>query len=140
MAEDTKGMMDALVQAVQGYKQKEQAGTGGWVAAGVALVLLLVGLAVYAWQAWKVGKEHAKLLHEKAVQEEAGHQALIDASLALSKNEQAAAIAVAEAAYTRTVVLDGLRVELEEEHREVRERIDAIVSWDDVDRFLDRDR
>jgi hypothetical protein len=141
MAEEVtkSGLLDALTGAVQGYKQQESGGTGGTVAAIVAFVMVIIAVAMYAWQAWKSGKEKAKLLHEQAWQQELQHQAIVDSAMAHHEEERRAALARAEKARREGEALERARLRVEGEHREVRERIDAIVSWDDVDSFLDGD-
>ena len=139
-AAEKSSIVDSLMGAVQGYKAKEQSGSGaGWIGAAIAGILGLIGIAIFAFQAWKSGKELAKLKHEKAVREEEEHQAKVDIEIATNEDERQKAIQEADGAGKRIEALELERQRLEGEHREHRERIDAIASWDDVDLFLDGD-
>jgi len=133
-------VMDDVLAAIQRDKEKTQTGDGGWIGALVAGIIVIIVTAVFAFIAWKKGKEVSRILHEQAVQEEDAHQARID--IILSEGEEAAqkALQEAEAARVSIEALEEKRQRLEEEHREIRKKIDAITSWDDVDSFLGGNR
>ncbi len=136
MAEETRGTLDKVLEAIQGYKQKKQAGSGGWIAAVITGVLALIAIAVFAWQAWKAGKERAKLLHEKAVREEEEHQARVDADLAEDQATKDSALQVADELQKEVDRLQEEADHLEAERVRARETIERISSWEDVDEIV----
>ncbi len=137
-AEDTKTALDKLLGVVQGFKSDEQTGSskGGWISAAVVGIMALIAVAIFAWQQWQAGKERAKLLHEKAVREEAEHQALVDADLAASEEDHQAALARAEELRKEIEQLETETERLEAERQRARTAIDKISSWEDVDAIV----
>jgi len=138
MADEVSGVLDQLLGVVQAHKQDEntQAGNGGWIAGLVVAVLALIAVAIFAWQAWQAGKETAKLLHEKAVQKEAEHQALVNVLLANEQETKDNALAAVEVARDEIKRLEEEAVRLEETRQRARDAIDKISSWEDVDAIV----
>lgn len=136
--ETDTGALDKLLDVVQNYKSNEQSGsnTGGWIAGLVVLVIALIGVAIFAYQQWKAGKERAKLLHERAVALEQQHQAELDHELAEKEAEKQAHLDAALEAYKRASEIDKRRAELVKVRDEARAKIDRITSWEDVDAIV----
>jgi hypothetical protein len=129
-------VLDKVLGSIQDNKEKESVGAGGWLGALIAAILVIIVTGIFGFIAWKRGKEMSKLLHEKAIREEEEHQAKVNADLAETDEVRDEAIKVVNEARRDIAVLEVERREIEEAHREVRARIDAITSWDDVDSFI----
>jgi len=129
-------VLDSAISAVQGNKAAEQAGSGGWIGALVAAIIVIITVAVLGFMAWKKGRELSALLHEKATAEEDAHQAKVDVAIAADEDKRRAALAAAAQAAAELEKLEREFQLLEEDHLEIRTRIDALLSWDDVDSYL----
>lgn len=131
--EEEKGTLDKLVGVVQNYKQQDSKGSGGWIAAAIAGIVALISIALLAFNAWKKGKETARLLHEKAVEEEKERQAEADLAIAASHQERVEATERADEALAEVRRLEEAAQQAAEERRKAHELIDRITSWQDVD-------
>ena len=87
-------MADIAEKLLDTFKTLKGAGEGdnkkkkrGGIAAGVAVVVALMVVAILSFRAWRQGKKLAKLLHEKAVAEEKQIQAIRDAKLAEKQSD-----------------------------------------------------
>jgi len=134
---DLKKLLDTVTQ----HKQDTKDGNSGGIVGGlIAVVVFIFVVAIFAFQAWKSGKERAKLLHEKAVREEEAHRVQVDAQLAEN----------AETAVELMKKVDELQAqadELEEKAQAERLRHEAAVasiqsatSWDQIDQLLGKNQ
>jgi predicted Holliday junction resolvase-like endonuclease len=128
--------LDKIVNIVQGYKAKENAGSSSWISTIVVGVLALIAIAIYAYQALKAGKETAKLLHEKAVLEEDAHQAEVDERLAESEEEKVQALESVESLKEKIQELEDAALEFEAKRVVAHKLIEKISSWEDVDEII----
>lgn len=124
-----------LLNYIQNYKAEGRTGTAGIIAGVVALLAALIAIAVLAFKQWKAGKERAKLLHEKAVKEEEAHQAELDSKLAESEEHKQAAEEANKALKEELGSIKEELVGVETKYVTVRDAIDRISSWEDVDEF-----
>lgn len=134
--EEEKGTLDKLVGVVQNYKQQDSKGSGGWIAAAIAGIVALISIALLAFNAWKKGKETARLLHEKAVEEEKERQATEDAIIAETREKQDEAAARAMEHLAEVTRLAEEAGQVEAERRRAHELIDQITSWEDIDELV----
>lgn len=105
----------------------------GWVMGLILTVLVFVALAFAAWQAWKKGREIAKLKHKIDVDVEARMRAAVQAKLKSSKEEQAR---VKREALALRIAIEKDREKikkLEEERKAIHAKIEAVTSWEDLD-------
>jgi len=128
--------LDKILDTVQDFKKKDQAGKGGTIAAIVAGILALVAVAIFAWKAWQAGKERAKLLHEKAVLEEKEHQADVDAELAECIDRRGELLDEALTLREEIHALEDAATRLEQERRAARNMINKISTWEDIDEIV----
>lgn len=133
---DLTGTLGSIANSLTNYKNDETTGKAGWIAAGIAIVLALIAVAVLAYQAWVNGKERAKALHEAAVRAEEAHQAEVDAKLAEDQVKIDAALAEAQKARDEVLNLQKRAEDLEAERVRINSQIDKITSWEDVDAIV----
>jgi uncharacterized protein HemX len=136
--EEVKKKLDGLLGVVQGKKEESQSsGTPwGWVAAAIAAILAFVGLAFAAYDAWKKGREIAKLKHEIDVQEEMKIQAEIRVKLAAEEKLQKAQILIVEQLAKQIAQTKAQILLVEQERQEVHAKIDKVTSWVDIDKLM----
>lgn len=140
MADDLteiKQKLDGLLGAVQAKKEESQkSGTQwGWVTAAIAAVLAFVGLAFAAYDAWKKGREIAKLQHEKDVEAEAKQRAEIEAKLAVEESRQKTQLLLVENHAKQIAKLESEIAEKEKERQAIHAKIDKATSWSDLDKI-----
>lgn len=144
MADDTqeiKDKLDGILKWVQDQKDKAKETSNssspwGWVLGLLASALVFLALAFVAWEAWKKGKEIAKLKHQVDVDEEQKRQAEINAKLtSLEDNRKKLE---QEAATLADRVKDAKEdiATLEAERQLAHKKIDLVTSWEDVDALL----
>ena len=115
-------------------KVEEKKGVSKWCAGLVLGVLTLLVLGWFYFQAWKKGKELAKLKHEKDKLEQ--HKAVDAALQKVSKNEALVEIFEQNIRELEKEI-DKINVSLhtvEEEYNNAKNAINSISSWDDVDK------
>lgn len=142
-AADLKDTLDGVLGWVQKEKaQAKDTGKGGspwgWVVGLILAAIIFFALAFVAWQAWKKGKEIAKLKHKIDVDEETKRQAEVDAKLTSLEEKRKR---LEEDARTLTVEIEEAKTKvakLETERREAHATIDAVTTWEDVDAILDK--
>ena len=135
---EIKTKLDGLLGVVQAKKEESQSsGTPwGWIAAAIAAVLAFVGLAFAAYDAWKKGREIAKLQHEADIQVEVKMKAEIDAKLATEDAIQKAQQMVAEQMAKQIEKTKAQILLIEEERKAARDKIDKVTSWVDIDNLM----
>lgn len=135
---EIKQKLDGLLGVVQAKKEESQnSGTPwGWVAAAIATILAFVGMAFAAYDAWKKGREIAKLKHEIDVQTEMKLQAEVAAKLSKEEQTQKAQKFVADRLGKQIVQMKDKIIAVEQQRKEAHAKIDKITSWADVDALL----
>lgn len=135
--DEVKKKLDGLLGIVQTKKEESQkSGTPwGWITAAIATILAFVGLAFAAYDAWKKGREIAKLKHEIDVQEEMKQQADIAKKLTAEVDKQNAQQFLSDrlgkqidSAKTQIVILEQAR-------KAAHDKIDQVTSWADIDKL-----
>lgn len=136
--QEIKTKLDGLLGVVQAKKEESQSsGTPwGWITAAIATILAFIGLAFAAYDAWKKGREIAKLQHEADVQAEAKVRAEIDAKLATEASTQKAQQMVAEQMAKQIESTKAQILLVEEERKAAHAKIDKVTSWVDVDKLI----
>jgi len=136
--EEVKKKLDGLLGVVQTKKEESQkSGTPwGWVAAAIASILAFVGLAFAAYDAWKKGREIAKLKHEIDVQEEMKIQAEIRVKLATEEKLQKAQTLIVEQLAKQIAQTKAQILLVEQERQAVHAKIDKVTSWADIDKLM----
>jgi cell division protein FtsL len=135
--EDLKAKADGLLGWVQQKKAESQKdGTPwGWVMAAVAAVIVFCTLAFAAYDAWKRGREIAKLKHQIDVQEEAKKKAEVDIKLSKETTFQLVQqrfITTMEAYIRRDKTIIA---EIEKERQNLHTKIDQITDWSDINKL-----
>jgi hypothetical protein len=128
--------LQKILDAVEENKKSEYNGNSGWISALVAGVLVAIVTAVYGFFAWQRGKELAKLKHEAAVAEEREYQALVDATIAATDEQREAAMQKVAEAEEALRVLRQQELAHRAETYDAINKLNLIVSWDDVDSYL----
>lgn len=120
-------------------KLRSKSGGWGWVTKLLAAAIGFLTVGFLAYKNWKQGKKLAKLLHERdvAVQEKAAAELskLLESSQKMIDEKR-------RKIEKMTVEMAALEFQLEQvenEKLETAKTIDAIKSWDGVDRFLSND-
>lgn len=132
---DLQKLVDVLTKQKQTSSQSGSS-TGGWIAGLVTLVLFLIVVAIFAFQAWKSGKETARLLHEAAVRDEAARTARVDAQLAENASTAVELLEKVDSLEEESELLREQASVEAERHTKALEQINSIASWDDVDSLL----
>jgi hypothetical protein len=134
---EIKQKLDGLLGVVQTKKEESQSsGTQwGWVTAAIAALLAFVGLAFAAYDAWKKGREIAKLKHEIDVQEEMKIQAEIRSKLTTEEQIQKSQKLVAEQMAKQIEQTKAQIFLVEQERQEIHSKIDKVTSWADIDKL-----
>jgi len=135
---EVKQKLNSLLEAVQSKKEESQkSGTSwGWVTAAIAAILAFVGLAFAAYDAWKKGREIAKLKHEMDKQEELKIQAEINAKITAESDVQKSQRMVAEQLAKQIEKTKKEIIALEKERLSVHNKIDKVTSWADIDKLM----
>jgi len=136
--EEVKKKLDGLLGAVQTKKEESQSSGSpwGWVTAAIAAVLAFVGLAFAAYDAWKKGREIAKLKHEIDVQEEMKIQAEIRAKLTTEEQLQKSQKMVADQLSKQIEQTKAQILLVEQERQAIHAKIDKVTSWADIDSLM----
>lgn len=121
---------------IQGNEEDKESPDRSWIGGLVAGVLVLILTAVFGFLAWKRGRKMAELLHKEALAEEALRRADADAKLATHAEERADIMIDVAHAQEALDALKLERIEHEQKYQESRDRLDGIVSWDDVDSYI----
>lgn len=130
--------LDGILGAIQAKKEESQKnGTSwSWVTATIAAILAFIGLAFASYDAWKKGREIAKLKHEKDVAEEAKQRAEIEVKLT-TETERQKVQQLLIANITKTIV--NLKIDIEKaekERQDIHNKIDKVTNWDDLDQLM----
>ena len=146
-AESVKAALDSILGWVEQKKaaaqqplaQTSTAKPWSWVLGIIAAILVFLALAFAAWQAWKKGREIAKLKHELDKKKEEERQAKVNVEL--SKLESERKKYEAEAAELQGKINDTKEdiAELEAERKAIHAKIDKVTKWEDVDRLMEGD-
>lgn len=125
--------------AQQPVSQTSTAKPWGWVLGLIAAVLVFLALAFAAWQAWKKGREIAKLKHELDKKKEEERQARVNAELSKLSSEREKYEKEAAAIKDRIEDTKKDLVKLEAERVAAHDKIDKVTKWEDVDRLMEDD-
>jgi len=136
--EEVRKTLEGILAIVEKKKSEAKAAGDtskpwGWVVGLILAVLVFVALAFAAWQAWKKGREIAKLKHKIDTDEEKKKQAEINAEVAESEKKQKE---LEKEALTLKVKIDNNKNKikwLEKERKEAHLKIDTVTSWEDLD-------
>jgi len=139
--ESVKKTLDGILGWVEKKKavaqepvsQTSTAKPWGWVLGIIAAVLVFLALAFAAWQAWKKGREIAKLKHELDKRKEEERQARVNAELAKLSSEREKYEKEAEQIRERIQETKGDILKLEAERLSAHAKIDKVTKWEDVD-------
>lgn len=120
----------------QGGEQKSRSRPWRWVVGlGIGAVVLFF-IAFLTWRAFRQGRELAKLKHERDVGEQ--NKIRAEKEMLLEANERDISKYNAKVWELRGEIKridDGIEA-VEEENRRAKESIDALQTWDDVDKWL----
>lgn len=133
--------IDRVLKGILGWIDKRKAQTvkektsaGGWLVGLVVAVIVFVGLAVVAFWIWRKGREVAKLKHKIDVDKEKKIQAEVDAKLTVLENKRKR-LEEESVKLQLEIKKSELKLSnLESERKKAHAKIDAILTWDDLDR------
>lgn len=136
-SENVTGVVRSALEAVSKH-QGEKKSSKGWIFAVIAAILAAVAIAILYWRLRRRGKELAKLKHERDVTAELEIQAQVAAEVAENSAQVEAALErVDEANLDLAIIEQEIRdVEARQEH--TAGVIHALRTWEDVDRYLNR--
>lgn len=109
-----------------------------WVLGLVAAVLVFLALAFAAWQAWKKGREIAKLKHEIDKKKEEERKLKVNKELSGLESEIVYYDKICGEIQKNIDIAKLKIVKLEDERKAVHEKIDKITKWEDIDLILKR--
>lgn len=146
--QETKPSIPEMLSGLMGWieQRKESAQvplnqTGkpwSWITGIIMVLAVVVGVTIMAWRAWKRGKEIATLRHQIDVDQEARHQAKVNAKFEENADFREALI---ESSRRLTEKIeenkDGI-VKLESERRRIHSELNHVTSWEDVDALIER--
>jgi len=134
-----KGTLDSVNKWVkdQGKKQESRSTPMAWVTSLIVGAVALLAVGFMYWRSWKQGRELAKLKHEKDVAVQGEIRA--KAQSALDENNKAAAVHSLSVQKSKQLVekLEGDLKAIEARKVKTDAEINALKSWDDVDRYLE---
>jgi len=130
-------MLNKILSFVQTERDKKKEGKGGLVGGLLAGLFAIILISLFAFKAWRSGKEKAKLLHEKAVREEDLHQAEVDAQLSEADYHKRSAQVEVERISASLDELKKKQEAIEEQHERAQALVDSLKTWDDVDALRD---
>jgi cell division protein FtsL len=131
--DDIKGLLGWIQK--EKVKSKESGKPWSWVMALIAAAVVFISLAMAAYQAWKKGREIAKLKHKIDMDEEAKKQAAVSAAVAKEKDKVKHAEIKASILESKIDIAKEEIRRLEEERKALNKKIDTITSWEDLDNF-----
>lgn len=117
---------------------KENGGNAGLIGGLITVVLFIVVIGIFSFQAWRAGKERAKLLHEKAVREEEARRLQVDAQLAENAEDAIELLDKVEALQLEAYNLEQSAIAEANRHGVAIMNIQSATSWDQIDHLLDR--
>lgn len=121
-------------------KLKGEKGKGGkqrgLIIGGIAAAVAFLIIGLLSWRAFRQGKKLAKLMHEKAVQEELAEQAKANEKIAESEARRLEAVKKVEEIRKKIAGIDEAMKEAESIRDQSKETIDEIKTWDDLDAHL----
>lgn len=123
-----------IFKALKGDTSTEGRKKKGIIAAIAGSVALLI-IAIVSFRAWKTGKKLAKLLHEKAVNEEKFIQAKVDKKIAISEKAKQAADDKIEDLHFKLVKITEAIQKAEDIFDDSKDMINEIKTWDDLEKF-----
>lgn len=126
--------MNDIVAFIQKYQAENPTGWRKWIIGSVVTVLILVVVAVAAFQATQRGKELARLHSERDRAKEAAHRNQVNTKLAKNKEEAAIHEAEANRSLALAESLENEIKQLESQHETNQAVINSIRSWEDVDK------
>lgn len=126
--------MKWLTEFIQ--KNKQNTGWKKWLFGGFVVLGVLIAVAVYFVRAHFVGREIAKLKHERDLAKR--NQKLAEVRMKTAPNiaEAARASVAAQAAMDEAQVIQWRIETLKQEYAATRKLIDKISSWEDVDALV----
>jgi uncharacterized protein HemX len=141
---DVKKTLDGVLGWVQKQKVKAEekvtknpkSKPWGWVLGLIMAVLVFVTLAIAAWQAWKKGKEVAKLKHKIDVNKEKEEQAKANALIAENEEERQTLEKEAEKIRGRIEDSEKKIEKLKEERDRKIIEINEVTDWDGLDNLI----
>jgi septal ring factor EnvC (AmiA/AmiB activator) len=138
---ELKDKLEGVLKWVQEQKDKAKTTSNpsspwGWVLGLLASALVFFALAFVAWEAWKKGKEIAKLKHQVDVNEEQKRQAEINAKLTSLEDNRKKLEKEADDLGTKIKDAKEDISLLESEREAAHKKIDLVTSWEDVDTLL----
>lgn len=125
------------VRAADPTQKVSTAKPWGWVVGLVVAVLVFGALAFLAWKAWSKGREIAKLKHELDVNKEEARQKVVNAAIARDKERREKLESEARELEIKAVRLKGEIAAAETERVNTHKAIEAVTTWEDVDKIFD---
>lgn len=122
--------------AGQGQKQEERSSVWKWIVSAIVGVLALGAIAWLYFKLWRQSKELAQLRHDRDVAAEKVVRAEVESKIVDNLEAYRVARADAFTAHHQVETLKNAIDRVEVEHKQVREAVDALQNWDDVDRYL----
>lgn len=138
--QQAKDFIQKIVKWTEGHGSQQATRSTPWrwvvgLLVGAAAALF-VGFLYY--RAWKKGRELAKLKHEKDVLETKQKMAIINEKMSTNQHEMDLALIDFKHAKLATVKLEEKMRAVEADHKKSMEAVDALKTWDDVDRYTGR--
>lgn len=135
---EIKQKLDGILGIVQKKKEESRAaGTSwGWVTAALAAVLAFIGLAFAAYDAWKKGREIAKLKHEKDLAEETKQKVIAEEKITKEYTKQKSQQILISSLETKIAAINTKIGNAEQQRQNIHSKIDQVTSWADFDDLL----
>lgn len=136
--ESADARLDKLIESLREHKGQETNNSAGLIASLIAMLVAIVGVAILAFQAWRSGKEKAKLLHESDVAKELEKAEQLDAELSELDEQKQIHLEEVSRLHQQAEELDKKAKEVEHEHYTQIAAIVELLTWEDVDAYIER--
>lgn len=125
-------LLKRLAGIVQDSKKEVKDDKLDWLKGLLTSLVVILVVAAFAYSAWKAGKERAKLLHQRDVEKEKAHQALIDAELAESEQRYEELLDARRHIIGQIALIELKVEELTKDYNEARSKLNSITDWSDL--------
>lgn len=120
----------------QGAKQGERSRPWAWVTGLVVAAVAAIALGVAHWRQRKIGKELAKLKHEKDLEQRTKENLVAIEAVNITSTLSARLRKEIVAIEVKIAGIDAMLDDVEKEREIKNDQIEKLSNWRDVDRFL----
>lgn len=133
---NTKTDIELAVDKFLGFAKENNKTSKTWIGVLVSLAAVASAMGLLYFQAWKKGKEFAKLETEHDDAQQKAEMAKVDAQTAVLDADKKKAL---DDVATHTAEAASIQKAMENtdaQHAQITAKINQLSSWDDVDAFL----